>query len=182
VRAVAADDPRAAYALLSSAVRQRVSLETFTARWGEARAERDRQAASLESALGAGATLGERARLEVDAQQVTLLVREEDGWRLETPLLPSGGARTPEEALRRFADALDERSFAAALRLLSAERQEGVREALDSFSSGLRAHVAEAIEISTDRATLVWTDGTRQWKVVLKREHGTWHIDDFSQQ
>jgi hypothetical protein len=68
------------------------------------------------------------------------------------------------------------------LRLLSAERQEGVRQTLDGFSSGLRAHLGEAIEVTADRATLVWTEDGKRWRVVLVREQGGWRIDDFSQQ
>jgi hypothetical protein len=177
-----ASEPRAAYDLLSSAVRRRVSFEDFAARWTAARVERARQASALDEALRGGATLGERARLHVGESQVAMIVREGDGWRLETALLPASGARTPAEALRRFADALDERSFGALVRLLSTERQEGVRQTLDSLSSGLRAHLDESIEVTSDRATLVWTDGTRRWRIVLKREQGSWRIDDFSQQ
>jgi hypothetical protein len=180
--AVRNDDPAAAYDLLASSIKRKVSRDEWAARWKQARAERARQSQALGEALRAGATLGERARVRIDESQVATLVREDDGWRLETALLPAGGARTPEEALRRFADALDDRSFSTLMRLLTAERQEGLRQAVDGFAAGLRAHLGESIEVSNDRATLVWTDGSRRWRVVLKREQGGWRIDDFSQQ
>lgn len=181
-RATTDDDARAAYTLLSRKVQQRVSFDEWTRRWKETRGERARQSTALEVAVKGGATLGERARLHVDESEVTSLVREGDGWRLETPLLVAGGAPTPEEALRRFADALDERSFGAVLRLLTAERQAHVRQAVDGFAGGLREHAAELVETTPDRATLVWTDGNKRWRVVLVREQGSWRIEDFSRE
>ena len=181
-RATRAGDRDAAYGLLSGQVRRRVSAGDFARRWQQAEVERKRQGVALDEALRAGATLGERARVAAGQNHLVTLTHEPDGWRLETPLVPSPGARTPEEALRQLADAIDDRSLAGVLRLLTAERQDGVRQTLDGFSSGLRAHLGESIEITADRATLVWTEGGKRWRVVLKREAGGWRIDDFSQQ
>jgi hypothetical protein len=181
-RAARAGDREAAYALLADPVRRRVSADEFARRWRAAEVERERQAAALGEALRAGATLGERARIGDGPSHLVTLTREPEGWRLETPLVPAPGARTPEEALRQLADAIDDRSLAGVLRLLTSERQDGVRQTLDGFASGLRAHLGESIEITADRATLVWTEDGKRWRVVLKREAGTWRIDDFSQQ
>jgi hypothetical protein len=181
-RALADDDPRVAYALLAASQKQRLSYERFALRWRQTAVERRRQSAALQQALAAGATLGERARLHLDGSVVTTLTRDEEGWRVEVPLLPAPGARTPREALARLADAIDDRSFNTVFRLLTRERQEGLRQAIDSFATGLRGNLDEAIEITSDRATLIWTDGARRWRVVLRREQGGWRIDDFSQQ
>jgi hypothetical protein len=182
VRALGANEPDDAYALLSDEVRRRTRFEDFARRWRETPVERARQAQALSTALGAGATLGERARVELSASSAMTLVREDGGWKLDAPLLPAARAHTPEEALKLLAEALDERSVNSVLRLLTVERQEAVRQLLDDFAAGLRAHLGDSIEVTNDRATLVWSDGTRRWRVVLKREQGTWRVDDFSQQ
>lgn len=181
IRALGNDQPDAAWELLSSDVRKRTSFEDFARRWRETPVERARQAQALGRALAAGARLGERARVDVGVT-TTNLVLDDDGWRLDTPLLPASRARTPEEALKLLADAIDDRSVNGVLRLLTSERQEAVRQLLDDFSTGLRDHLGDSMEIANDRATLVWSDGTRRWRVVLKREQGSWRIDDFSQQ
>jgi hypothetical protein len=181
IQALKDDRPEEAWELLASDVRGRTSYDAFVKRWRETPVERQRQAQALERALAAGARLGERARLDASAT-TTQLVRDDDGWRLDTPLLPAARARTPEEALKLLADAIDDRSINGVLRLLTSERQEAVRQLLDDFSTGLRDHLGDSMEVANDRATLVWSDGTRRWRVVLKREQGSWRIDDFSQQ
>jgi hypothetical protein len=181
IRALGDDSPEAAWELLSSDVRRRTRYDDFARRWRETPVERARQAQALTRALGAGARLGERARIDV-GPTTTNLVHEEDGWRLDTPLLPATRARTPEEALKLLADAIDDRNVNGVLRLLTSERQEAVRQLLDDFSAGVRDHLGDSLEVTSDRATLTWSDGTRRWRVQLKREQGAWRIDDFSQQ
>lgn len=181
IHALESDDPASAWDLLASDVQQRTSFDDFAERWRATPIERRRQAQALGRALAAGARLGERARLDASGT-TTHLVRDDDGWRLESPLLPAARARTPEEALKLLADAIDDRSINGVLRLLTSERQEAVRQLLDDFSTGLRDHLGDSIEVTKDRATLVWSDGTRRWRVVLKREQGAWRVDDFSQQ
>jgi hypothetical protein len=180
--AIAADDPRAAYELLASSVRGRRSYEAFARAWRDSRAERERQARALESSMKSGGPIAEQAAITVRDGQKALLDREPEGWRLLRPLLAAVRPATPEEALERLAAALDERSFPAVLRLLSSERQEAARHLLEAMSSGIRDHQDELVEVAEDRATLVWTDGSRRWRIVLKREDGAWRIHDFSVQ
>ncbi len=180
--ALTGDDPRAAYELLAAPVRQNKPYAEFAREWDATKLERARQAEALARALDRGARLGERGELAIGDGQVTPLTHEPEGWRLERPLIAAVRPATPEEAIQRLADALEDRSFPALLRLLSSERQEAARSLLDAFVTGLRDHSTELVEVSEDRATLVWTDGSRRWRVVLKREQGAWRIDDFSAQ
>jgi hypothetical protein len=180
--AVDADDPRAAYDLLAAPVKRRKSYEAFARTWRESRVERGRQALGLRTAVERGTRSAEHAALALPDGQRASLTREPGGWRLERPLLAAVRPASPEEAIQRLAEALDQRSFPAVLRLLSSERQEGARELLEALIAGLREHAAELVEVTEDRATLVWSDGSRRWRVVLKREQGAWLVDDFSVQ
>src|SRR5262249_10268954 len=109
-----ADDPRAAYDLLAEAVRGRKSYEEFRAEEQQARVERGGQVKALEGRVREGAQAGGRAELRPppgESAQPAELVHEAEGWRLERPLAATTRAGTPEDALRLFATAIEERSF-----------------------------------------------------------------------
>lgn len=176
------DDPRAAHALLTDAGKQAQPYDTFARRWRETRAERHAQARALEAAIGEATPTPERALMRLpDGKQVELL-REKDGWRLETPLVSPMRATTPQEALRQLAAAIEARDLDAAMRALTASRRDGLRVTLDSFLGGLRTHLHDEIVVTGDRAFLSWTDGKVRWKVTLLRENGNWRIDDVDRQ
>jgi hypothetical protein len=181
-QAVERDDPKAAYALLADGVRRKVTYSMFAREWQETKQERQRQAAQLAAALRDGVVHGERGRLVLADGKSTVLVHESAGWRLDSPLLALGRASSPQEALRQLAAALEARSFDAVMRVLTSTRRDGLRQVLDTFVTGLRAHMGESIEVTGDRATVTWSDGKRRWRVILKREDGEWRIDDFAPQ
>ncbi|HKA86568.1 MAG TPA: hypothetical protein VKE22_02845 [Haliangiales bacterium] len=178
--ALAADDPRAAYALLADGVRKNLPYEEFARRWRERELERKRQSIALSALLDEGAQSGERGRLTTSDGRSTELVRETSGWRLEAPLLSSARAATPEEVLRQLSGAVEERSIDGILATLTNARRERMSELLGTFAAGLRAHAGDTVDVSGDRATLTWSDGTRRFRVVMRREEGTWRVDDFS--
>jgi hypothetical protein len=180
--AEAHDDPKAAYELLASSVKKQVPFETFRREWQEAKIERKRQGDSLGAALREGVQHGERGKLLLGDGKSTQLVHEVNGWRLEAPLLSLARASTPQEALRLFASALEARSFDGVMRVLTSTRRDGLRQVIDGFVSGLKVHVGESVEVTGDRATLIWSDGRRRWKVTLKKEEGEWRVDDFNPQ
>ena len=174
------DDPHAGWAILAGDVRERERYEDFAARWRATRAEREQRARALEKTLHDGDQVGARAELVLADGPRTSLVRERAGWRLETPLIARIDADSPGDALRLFARALDDRSISGFLGVLTSARREDVRRALDRFTSGLRAHVGDALDVNGDRATLSWHDGEHRYRVILKRENGEWRIDDFN--
>lgn len=178
IEAVRRDDPRAAYALLSPAQQKQVPYDDFEQKWAASKPELQRQARALEGGL-AGAQLGERAVVQLpDGEQATL-VHEGAEWHLETPLVSSRRATTPQEALRLLASAVEARDFAAVMQILTSTRREGLDEVLTRFTTGLRNNIGGEIVITGDRATIPWDDGKNKWKITLKLEDGEWRIDDI---
>jgi hypothetical protein len=178
--ALRSDDPRAGWAILSGGVRDREHYDDFAARWRATRAEREQRARAIDKTLQEGDQVGARGALVLAEGPTTNLVRERDGWRLETPLIARIDAESPGDALRLFVRALEDRSIPGFLAVLTTGRREDVRRALDRFASGLRAHAGDALDVSGDRATLSFHDGEHRYRVTLKRENGEWRIDDFN--
>jgi len=176
------EDPRAGWALLAPALQNEDRYPAFAERWRRTSTERARRAASIERALRETDQVGERAKLGLPDGHSTELVRESSGWRLETPLVAALDISTAVETLRMFATAIEERSVTGVLHLLTSARREDARRALDRFAGGLRAHLGDALDISGDRAALIWHDGEHRYRVTLKRENGEWRVDDFSAQ
>jgi len=176
------DDPRAGWALLAPGLQNEDRYDAFAERWRGTSAERARRAASIERALRETDQVGERAKLALPDGHSAELVRESSGWRLETPLVAALDISTAVETLRMFATAIEERSVTGVLHVLTSARREDARRALDRFAGGLRAHLGDALDISGDRAALVWHDGEHRYRVTLKRENGEWRVDDFSAQ
>src|SRR5260370_31595262 len=117
-KALERDDPRAAYGLLSAEQRQRLGEAEFTTRWRATVEERKNQAA-LVAAVLAERRVTERARVVRADGRSSVTVLEPAGWRVSAPRSSEPGPATPEEALRRFARALEQRSFDAVVGLLS---------------------------------------------------------------
>jgi hypothetical protein len=176
-QAIERDDPRAGYALLSPRVRKGLSFVEFERQWKESAAERKRQAGAL-----AATPTGVEAVAEVTLAdgKKTRLSRDKAFWRLETPLVSASRASTPQEALRLFAAALEDRSFPAVMRLFTSTRRDGLDAELDAFVAGLRGNVGREIIITGgDRAIIEWREGQKVYKLVLKKENGEWRIDDL---
>lgn len=179
--AVDRDDPRAAYALLSPAAQKQVPYEDFERRWRAHPEERRRQAHALGASLGGAAQIPERATVTLHDGQTATLVREGDVWRLESPLVSSVSAARPQDALRQFAIAVENRNFHAVMALLTSTRRDGLNQVIERFTTGLKAHVGGEIVITGDRAFIQWDDGKDKWKISLKLEDGQWRIDDIKQ-
>lgn len=173
------DDARAAYALLSHGTRRTLTFDVFQANWQDSRVERQRQAQAMTERLAADTSIVQRAKVVLPDGKTASLVGDGNDWRLETPLLYSARAGTPEDALRHFAVALENRNVEALMRVLTSARRAGLGEALLAFVAGLKTHAGSGIERMGDRATLRWSDGKRRWKITLKKEGDAWHVDDI---
>ena len=177
--AVLRDDPQAAYALLSHAAQKGQPFADFTRSWREYRLEMDAQAQHLLRDLELGTPIDETARLEIDGSELTVC-REPGGWRLQLPTMGGMRAKSPLEALRRFASALEARDATSAMRVLSEKRRDALRLLLETFLAGLKARKDADIELAGDRAFLRWNDGKLRWKVSLVREAGEWRIYEIN--
>ena len=176
--AVEKNDPRAAYALLSPRVRKDLTYAEFERQWKLTAEERSHQAAALSAGPGESTEVGAAAEVSLEDGKKTRLVREKKLWRLEQPLLTSSRASTPQEAMRLFATALEDRNFFAVMRMLTSTRKDGMGAFLDGFVAGLRSNVGREITINNDRAVIEWKEGSKTWKITLKKEDGEWRVDD----
>jgi len=179
VQALRADDPRAAYQLLSADVRRQVSFEEFALQWKQSAAERTWQARALEEGLRGDPDVGERAMVAYADGKTVLLEREGDSWHLESALVSRIRASRPRDAIRQFAEALRARDLDAALRTLTTRRREGLARQIEGFVAGISARIDDKIEeIGTDRAELRWDENGVRYRIVLRKEDDEWRIDD----
>lgn len=174
-QAIEQQDPRAAYLLLAHDRRAQLSESEFAARFRAGTAELRVQARHLRQAALTG-RLHERARVE-SAGRVSLLEREPAGWRVSVPGRIELGAQTPEEALRRFVQALEERSFDALLRLLAEPLRGAVERELAERLSRLKAALGKPIPLDADRARIRYDP---RYHLDLLRENGQWRVADFN--
>ena len=180
VQALRANDPRAAYDLLSSDVRRKLSYDEFALEWKQGDAERRWQAKVLEDSLKGNPDVGERALVSFSDGKLVQLEREGKTWRLESELVSRSRAKQPRDALRMFADAVAARDVNGALNTLTQRRRDGIAKQIEGFMSGLQKHVSGPIDnFGADRAELRWDENGIRYRIVLKKEDDEWRIDDI---
>jgi hypothetical protein len=170
----AKDDARAAYRLLAERVRKGVPEDEFVARWRATSEERKSQA----TALGPLATRPpvERARaLWSDGRQAELV--RDGGWRLTTPRIAAGGAGSPEEAVRRFAEALEHHDLDGLIDLLADPLRSLVERELADRLSRLKTALTKEIQVDGKRARIRLDE---RFYLELKQEGGRWRVSDFN--
>ncbi|MEZ4400116.1 MAG: hypothetical protein R3B06_08865 [Kofleriaceae bacterium] len=180
IAVLAGDDPRAAYALLSTATRARVSFEEFRLQWEATAAERAWQVVRLREALAATPDAGERAAVTFPDGKTVELTRDQGRFRLQSPLVSRTRATRPREAVRLFAEAIHNRDLTALLGALTRRRRDGLTRQLDGFLAGLERKVDGTLdEIGTDRAELRWDEGGMRYRIIIRKEDDEWRIDDI---
>jgi hypothetical protein len=177
-------DYAGAYALLSSAYRQQVTLAEF-------KKQQERDAAELTEdarVLRASADRwGARVSMALPADERAALVREGGGWRLEAPPLDPYGQGTPRAALRSFVRAVDSRRYDVLVRLAPSRFRVNVTsENLRAFWEGpasaanraflreLRLNLGARIAEEGEEAFMTYGSG-RQVRFI--REEGLWRIE-----
>jgi hypothetical protein len=174
-RAVDRNDPHAAYALLSSGTRAQITEAAFTIEWRASAEERRAQAAALRAQTGKH-SWRETAQV-VSAGRTSPVVRESVGWRIGAPRRTDVGAPTPEDALRRFVQALEERSFDAFLRLLAEPLRGVVERELAERLTALKTAVGKPIAVEGEHARVRYDP---RYHIDLRRENGQWQVADFN--
>jgi hypothetical protein len=177
--ALKSDDPRDAYKLLSDSTRRRVSYDQFALEWKNSAKERAWQVKVLEESLKGNPDVGERALISFSDGKLVQLEREGKTWRLESELVSRSRAKRPRDAIRLFADAVQQRDVSGVLGILTQRRREGIAKQVEGFVAGIGKHVNGPLEELTDRAELRWDENGIQYRIVLRKEDDEWRVDDI---
>jgi len=110
-----------------------------------------------------------------DGSEVELSL-EDGGFRVAAAETLPGAARTPAEALDGLRRALARRSYPALMRVLSTESRGAVETDLRSLAAALESPGTLDVKVEGDRADVDVGGGHR---VTLRREGGTWRVEDI---
>ncbi|MDX9999987.1 MAG: hypothetical protein RBU30_01695 [Polyangia bacterium] len=177
VRAVRANDPRAAYGLLSKEVQAQVSLEEFTRRWQASHDDLKAQAAELERARSKPKAYNLQATFTIGTQRSVSLALEGERWRILGGVGSGLDSASPREAVVALVRALESKNFSAFLKLLSKPRQEQFQREMSLRLEKLRANLDRDFEVLGNRARLQYDP--RFW-IQLVKEKGVWKIVEFN--
>ena len=180
------DHPAAAYGLLSTSLKQSLSIEQFSKQWQAMPQERAVQAAQLRTLLD-GSSLQAALRrsasyaLPTGGQLLLVPVSQQSSarWVLTDGDLQTLVAKTPEAALRQLIVAVEQRNYSALLRLLTASERQSLESELRERLDRLRATMAKQppVEVTGDRARLLYDP---RFFIELKREADGWRISEFN--
>lgn len=174
------DNAKPAYAMLTADAKAEISFAEFSRQWNETKAERKLQADAIMERLKNANSTGEQAKIQLPDGRSIYLSREKDHWRLEAALLGQSRAARPREAVAMFADALKRKDYAAVLNLLTERRRNGISSQIDAFIESLEKNAtAEINQLGNDRAELRWDEAGFRYRLVLRKEHDEWRIDDI---
>lgn len=179
VAALRSKDPRQAYGMLSGDARKKVSFDQFAIEWKQSEKEREWQAKELEASLKGNPDVGERALISFPDGKLVQLERENRAWLLESELVSRSRARRPRDAIRLFAEAMQQRDVGRILGILTERRREGIQRQVEGFVNGIGKKVGEKLEESADRAELRWDENGVRYRIVLRKENDEWRIDDI---
>ena len=179
LNALKGNNPRAAYGLLSSQTRKKVSFDEFALQWKQSEKERAWQIKELETSLKGNPDVGERARVSFSDGKIVPLERDGNRWLLESELVSRSRTKRPRDAIRVFADALSSRDVNALMRVLTQRRREGLMKQIGGFATGLNKRLTEKMEEYPDRAELHWDENGIRYRIVLRKEDEEWRVDDI---
>lgn len=180
VGALKANNPRAAYDLLASDTRKKLSYDEFALAWKQSDKERQWQIKVLEESLKGNPDVGERAQVSYPDGKLVQLEREGRAWRLESELVSRSRAKRPRDAIRLFADAIAQRDINGVLGVLTQRRRDGLTKQVEGFVAGIGKRINDKIdEFGTDRAELRWDENGIRYRIVLRKEDDEWRVDDI---
>jgi hypothetical protein len=166
-------DADSIHALLTSDAQRDYGRERVRELVRDERAELARQADAIgtrDARVDATATL-----LLDDGTQVELTL-EPEGFRVAAADTLPAAARTPVEALDGLRRALARRSYTALLRVLGPESRAAVETDLRALAAALENPATLDVRVQGDHAD-VDVGGGHQ--VTLRREAGTWRVEDI---
>jgi hypothetical protein len=171
--AIAKNDAHAAYQVLSSSLRARVSENDFALQWKAAHADLAAQEDALHAPYGVRHATGELAD-----GRAWPLVREPDRWRVAAvhPLSPGGD--TPEDVVRRLVAAVEARDFDALVGLLAEPLRETLEQALTERVARLKNSLHHGpIDAAGNTARIRYDP---RYHLDLIQENGRWRVADFN--
>ena len=171
--AAARGDADGVHALLTRDARRTYGLGRVRELVRDERAELSRQAASVSRT---DARVEASARLLLADGSAVELELEPEGFRVAAADTLPGAARTPTEALDGLRRALSRRSYSALLRVLSAESRATVELDLRALAVALENSATLDVRVQGDRADVDVGGGHL---VTLRREAGTWRVEDI---
>jgi len=172
-RAVARNDARAVYGMLTDEAKLAYGTRGTERLLADARQEILNQTSAVAS---------ERAKVRavaevpyVDGERAVLEV-ENGRYRISATAGLPFGARTPAAALSELRSALAERSYAALVRILSADTRGALEGDMRALVEGLERPDTLDVKVHGESAEVSVPGGHR---VLLKREDGVWRVHDF---
>lgn len=166
-------DAEAMWGMLSKRSKATMSKGDVEKVVAEAKLELVDQAKALRAALGTIVAVA-RLRFE-DGSEASLTLKDGKFWVATTGML-SGGS-TPEEALAGLRDTLKRRSYPALLRLLTPALRAAVEAQLKGLVEALEN--PNALLIPPGAGDEVEVKLSNGHKVKLRREQGTWYVENF---
>ncbi len=177
VRHIEANDPKAAYGMLSERLRKRLAYRAFLRKWRRSYAELRLQATEIKRHLGDRKRYEVRARMRLGKRRVVFFSHEGKRWRIVSGVGGGVDAATPREAVKALVRALEARSFSAFLKLLSSKRRKAFLREMNLRLEKLKASMDRDFEVTGHRARLQYDPG--YW-IMLIKENGTWRVLEFN--
>ncbi len=170
--AAARGDAVRIHALLTHEAQRRFGAEGTRRRVADARPEIVRNGRAL---LAPGVRVeGEATVLLADGGEAALSL-EGDSFRVDAAATLPSAARTPAQALDGLRRALQQRSYAALLRVLSVDTRGSVEGDVRALVAGLEDASSLDVRVNGDRAEVDVPGGHA---VSLRREGGVWRVED----
>jgi hypothetical protein len=166
-------DSDAVYGLLSARSQRDLGREGTRRLVADARAELALQSNFLTRAEAKPEALA--VVRYADGEQAELAL-EEGVFRVSSAAALPSAARTPSEALSGLRQALARRSYAAMVRVLSAETRGALESDVSAIVRGLEDPETLDVEVEGDEAEVELPGGH---VVKLKRESGIWRVEDL---
>lgn len=167
-------DADAIYAMLSARSRAATSKSEVEKAVVSSKAELSDQAKAVRAAEGAIVAV---ARLRFDDGSEAALVLKDGNFGIASGGMLPGGGTTPEEALASLRDILKRRSYPALMRLLTPQLRAAVEAQLRGLVEALSNPSALQLTPGTgDEVEVKLSNGHR---VKLRRDQGTWYVENF---
>lgn len=176
-KAVRANDPRAAYNLLSKKLRQEMSFQVFAKRWQKNYDELKLQAEAIGQSRAKPAAFDVKATIRIGTKRTVTLGMEKDRWRILGGVGEGFDSASPREAIQGLVRALESKNFSAFLKLLSKSRREQFEREMTLRLEKLKANLDRDVEVTGNQARFQYDP--RFW-IRLVKENGVWKIVEFN--